>query len=59
MDERVAASDDPRRSGRMLTGPPGGLWRYRVGDGRVVCDIQETVVRVLVVRIGNRRDVYR
>ena len=59
MDERVAPSDDPRRAGKLLTGPLGGLWRYRVGDCRVVCDIQEAAVRVLVVRIGNRRDVYR
>lgn len=59
MDERVAPSEDPRRTGRLLTGPLGGLWRYRVGDCRVVCDVQEAAVRVLVVRIGNRRDVYR
>ena len=59
MDERVAPSEDPRRTGKLLTGPLGGLWRYRVGDYRVVCDIQEAAVRVLVVRIGNRRDVYR
>ncbi len=59
MDERVAPSEDPRRTGRLLTGPLGGLWRYRVGDCRVVCDVQEAAVRVLVVRIGNRSDVYR
>ena len=59
MDERVAPSADPRRTGKLLTGPLGGLWRYRVGDCRVVCDVQEAAVRVLVVRIGNRRDVYR
>lgn len=59
MDERVALSEDPRRTGKLLTGPLGGLWRYRVGDCRVVCDVQEAAVRVLVVRIGNRRDVYR
>ena len=59
MDERVAPSEDPRRTGRLLTGPLGGLWRCRVGDCRVVCDVQEAAVRVLAVRIGNRRDVYR
>ena len=37
----------------------GGLWRYRVGDCRVICDIRDDAVRVLVVRIGNRREVYR
>jgi mRNA interferase RelE/StbE len=37
----------------------GGLWRYRVGDYRVICEIQDEVLRVLVIEIGNRRDVYR
>ena len=59
MDERVAPLDNPRSVGRALTGPLGGLWRYRVGNCRVVCDIQDGVMRVLVVKIGNRREVYR
>ncbi|MBI1284689.1 MAG: type II toxin-antitoxin system mRNA interferase toxin, RelE/StbE family [Thiobacillus sp.] len=59
MDERVAALDDPRTTGKALTGALGGFWRYRVGDYRLVCDIQDANVRVLVIRIGNRREVYR
>lgn len=59
MDERVAPLDDPRTLGKVLSGPLGGLWRYRVGDYRVICDIQDGAFRVLVVRIGNRREVYR
>ena len=55
--ERIV--DDPRISGKALAGPLGGLWRYRVGDYRLVCEIQDAVMRVLVVRIGNRREVYR
>ncbi|MCE2501999.1 MAG: type II toxin-antitoxin system RelE/ParE family toxin [Dehalococcoidia bacterium] len=58
MDERVAAREDPRSLGRALTGPMGGLWRYRVGGCRVVCDIQDDVLRVLVVRVGRRDRVY-
>ena len=58
MDERVAPRDDPRSIGRALTGPMGGLWRYRVGDCRVVCEIQDDVLRALVVRIGRRDRVY-
>ena len=58
MDHRVAAAD-PRRVGQPLTGPLGKLWRYRVGGFRVVCDIQDEAVRVLVVRIGRRDEVYR
>ena len=59
MDERVATLDNPRDTGRPLTGPLGGLWRYRVRDYRVICDIQDQVLRVLVVRIGGRDSVYR
>lgn len=59
LHERLAVVDDPRHLGKALTGPLGGLWSYRVGDYRVICDIQDVAVQVLVVRIGNRRDVYR
>lgn len=59
MDERVAVQDDPRRLGKALSGPLSDLWRYRVGDCRIICDIQDSELYVLVVRIGNRKDVYR
>ena len=58
MNERVALRDDPRSIGRALTGPMGGLWRYRVGDCRVICEIQDDVLRVLVIRVGRRDRVY-
>jgi mRNA interferase RelE/StbE len=59
MDERVAVLDDPRTMGKALTGPLGGFWRYRVGDYRVICEIRDRALCVLVIRIGNRREVYR
>ena len=59
MDERVAPSDDPRALGKALRGPLGDLWRYRVGDYRILCDIQDGVLTVLVLQLGNRREVYR
>ena len=59
LDERVAQRDDPRSTGKALTGPLGGLWRYRVSDFRVICEIQDGELRVLVVELGNRREVYR
>jgi len=59
MDERIAGRDNPRDSGKALTGSLGSLWRYRVGDFRVVCDIQDAILRVLVVQIGHRREIYR
>jgi mRNA interferase RelE/StbE len=59
MDERVARRNDPRELGKALKGSLGSLWRYRVGDYRVFCDIQDGVMTVLVLQIGNRREVYR
>lgn len=59
MDERVAESDDPRTMGKALKGPLGELWRYRVGDYRVICDIQDGRLTVLALQIGNRREIYR
>ena len=59
MDERVAQSGDTRATGKALKGPLGDLWRYRVGDYRVICDIQDKLLTVLVLQVGNRREVYR
>jgi len=59
MDERIIESKNPRSAGKVLTGSLGGLWRYRVGDCRIICEIQDNALRVLVVKIGHRREVYR
>jgi mRNA interferase RelE/StbE len=60
MDERVAGQENPRAVGKVLTGPLlGTYWRYRIGDYRVICDIQDGALRVLVIEVGHRRDVYR
>lgn len=58
--ERVSPLADPRVMGQALTGPKlGRFWKYRVGDYRVVASIEDDAVRILVVRIGHRREVYR
>ena len=59
LDERIAALDDPRSTGKVLTGPLGGLWRYRVGDYRIICAIEDPMLRILVVGTGHRKDIYR
>jgi len=59
VDERVAAAEEPRSMGKALTGPLGSFWRDRVGEYRIICDIQDGHLRVLVVQIGSRREVYR
>jgi mRNA interferase RelE/StbE len=57
--ERIAGSEDPRRCGHPLTGDYQGLWRYRVGDYRIVAAIEDARFVVLVVTVGRRREVYR
>ena len=60
LSERVAVLDDPRSVGEALKGAKlGNFWKYRVGDYRITADIQDGAVCILVVRVGNRRDVYR
>ena len=56
---RERVSVDPRSSGKSLRGDLSGLWRYRIGDYRVICDLFDEKVSVLVIRIGHRKDVYR
>lgn len=56
--ETLANSEDPRRTGKSLKGRIKGLWRYRVGDYRIISQIQDENVLILVVRIGHRRDIY-
>ncbi|KKN88583.1 hypothetical protein LCGC14_0246940 [marine sediment metagenome] len=55
----MVGPDGPRAAGKGLSGPLGGLWRYRVGDYRLVCEIRDDVLQVLVLKIAHRRDVYR
>jgi mRNA interferase RelE/StbE len=59
MRERLSLADDPRQWGRALQGEKRGLWRYRVGDYRLICDIQDEKIIILVLELGHRKDVYR
>jgi mRNA interferase RelE/StbE len=58
MDFRIATAADPRQFGRPLTGGLRGLWRYRVRDCRIICEIRDKVMIVVVVHVGHRRKVY-
>jgi mRNA interferase RelE/StbE len=58
--ERIAPLENPRSIGDALKGTQfGNLWKYRVGDYRIIASIEDNLVQILVVRIGNRREVYR
>jgi mRNA interferase RelE/StbE len=60
MVDRIALLEDPRSIGEALKGSKlGEFWKYRVGDYRLICEIQDGALKVLVVKLGNRREVYR
>jgi mRNA interferase RelE/StbE len=58
MDERVATAKDPRALGKPLRASKFGLWRYRVRDYRIICELQLKRLVVLVVALGHRSTVY-
>lgn len=57
--ERLIGPEDPKRFGKPLSGELKGLWRYRVGDYRLICHIHDQDVIVLVLRIAHRKAVYK
>ncbi len=60
LTDRIARDGNPRRTGAALQGSElGNFWRYRVGDYRIICDIQDHKLVVLVVEIVHRREIYR
>ena len=59
LEQRVAMLDDPRTLAKPLQGKYGELWRYRVGPYRIICEIRDSELIVLVLRVGHRREVYR
>lgn len=60
LSDRIAPLEDPRSIGAALQGSKlGELWRYRVSDYRIVCEILDKELIILAVSIGHRREIYR
>ncbi|QLA15111.1 type II toxin-antitoxin system RelE family toxin [Desulfolutivibrio sulfoxidireducens] len=60
MRERISKLEDPRIVGEPLKGSRfSGLWRYRAGDYRILCEIQDEKIRILVVLVGHRGEIYK
>ncbi len=57
--DRLSEIDDPRQREKGLTGSRAGQWRYRVGDYRLICEIRNDVLVVLVLEIGHRSNIYK
>jgi mRNA interferase RelE/StbE len=58
MDSRVATAEHPRKLGKPLRASKFGLWRYRLRDYRIICELQENRLIVLVVAVGHRSTIY-
>ncbi len=58
LEKRVLASQDPYQFGKPLKGNKAGIWRYRVGNYRILCQIEDKALIVLVVAVGHRKDIY-
>jgi mRNA interferase RelE/StbE len=59
LENRVCTSEDPKQLGKALAYKKAGLWRYRVGDYRIICQIKSETVTVFVLSVGHRKEVYR
>lgn len=56
--ERIATDEDPRRFGKALSRELASLWRYRIQNYRIICNIEDQKLTVLVLRVSHRKDVY-
>ena len=59
IDKNLVGCEDPRAHGKGLTANRSGEWRYRIGDYRLICQIEESELVILALSIGHRRDVYK
>ena len=58
LKKRITSNEDPRRFGKALVNNKKGFWRYRVGDHRLICLIEDDIFTVLVVAAGHRKSIY-
>jgi mRNA interferase RelE/StbE len=58
LKKRIATEESPRRFGKALVGSKAGLWRYRINDYRLICNIEDDCLVVLVLRASHRKNVY-
>lgn len=57
--KNLMETDNPRSYGKALTGNLAGLWRYRIGDYRLIAKIKDDKFTIFTISIGHRRDIYR
>lgn len=58
IDKNLVETENPRQHGKGLTANRSGQWRYRIGDYRLICQIEDSKLVILALSVGHRRDVY-
>jgi mRNA interferase RelE/StbE len=58
LEKRISTAEEPKQQGKAFAHNKSGLWRYRVGDYRVICQINDETITILVLEIGHRKDIY-
>ena len=58
LEKNIEETENPRAHGKGLVENKSGQWRYRIGDYRVICEIQEKEIIILVLEIGHRREIH-
>ena len=58
IDKNLVDCIDPRLHGKALTANRSGQWRYRIGDYRIICQIEDTLLVILALSVGHRREIY-
>ncbi|MBQ1888731.1 MAG: type II toxin-antitoxin system RelE/ParE family toxin [Firmicutes bacterium] len=59
IEKNLVDCADPRIHGKALTADLAGLWRYRIGDYRLICRIEDEILVILALSVGHRRDIYK
>lgn len=59
IEKNLVNCEDPRQNGKALTGNKKGKWRYRIGDYRIICDIQDDKMVILALNVGHRKEIYQ
>jgi len=58
IDKNLEGTNNPRQHGKALVANRNGQWRYKIGDYRAICEIQDNKITILVLEIGHRRSIY-
>jgi len=58
IEKNLVGCKDPRSHGKALSAELSGLWRYRIGDHRLIAEISDAAITILILNVGHRKDVY-